>query len=433
MMTFAESLQFLRDLQWFGARMGLETTRELARHFGHPEDRLRLIHVAGTNGKGSTCAMLESVYRHTGLRVGLYTSPHLVRFSERIQINRNPVSEGDVSRLASELKLALDHLAIKPTFFEAVTIMALRYFAAQACDLVILETGLGGRLDATNIVTPLASVITNVQLDHQAWLGNTLEQIAFEKAGIIKPFRPLISGIEPGVALDTVLKVAVERGAMVTLSRHPGPYSTKWAGLELPLLGDHQWQNATTALATVQELQPVIQVSDSAIEAGLRGVRWPGRFQVLERKDGKRIVLDGAHNPSGMESLRAGLEHIFPGRRIRLILGAMRDKDWRGMCRIIAPLSGSVLVVPTGSDRGAETGMLEKACREANPRATVSHRQSLAEALEMPGAEEITVITGSLHLIGEATELLLPAGMQEHDERALNEWMTTEQLKATAR
>jgi len=431
MMTFAESLQFLRGLQWFGARMGVETTRALARHFGHPEDRLRFIHVAGTNGKGSTCAMLESVYRHAGLRVGLYTSPHLVRFSERIQINRDPASDGDVSRLASELKQALDALQVKPTFFEAVTIMALRYFAAQKCDLVVMETGLGGRLDATNIVTPLASVITNVQLDHEAWLGNTLERIAFEKAGIIKPFRPVIAGVEPGDALETVLKVAAEKRARVILSRHPGPFSTKWAGLELPLLGDHQWQNAAATLATVQELQPVIPVPESAVEAGLRGVRWPGRFQLLKRVDGQRIILDGAHNPSGMESLRAGLELLFPGRPIKLILGAMRDKDWAGMCRIIAPLAESVLLVPTGSERGAETGWLEKACREANPRAAVSHYRSLAEALATPGGGEIIVITGSLHLIGEATEILLP-GMQARDERALNEWMTAEQFKTAA-
>src|SRR5215831_4595620 len=184
-MNYSEAIQFLYSLRWFGAKLGLENTRRLAELAGNPHRRLRFIHVAGTNGKGSTCAMLESIYRAAGLRVGLFTSPHLVSFRERIQINRQFISENDVVRLVEKLNPLCATFADghQPTFFEAVTIMALLYFAEQKCDLVIWETGLGGRLDATNIVTPLVSVITNIQYDHQEWLGETLANIAAEKAG----------------------------------------------------------------------------------------------------------------------------------------------------------------------------------------------------------------------------------------------------------
>ncbi|MGH8023097.1 MAG: bifunctional folylpolyglutamate synthase/dihydrofolate synthase, partial [Limisphaerales bacterium] len=199
--TYTAAIKYLYGLRLFGAKLGLENTRKLAALDGHPEQKLRFIHVAGTNGKGSTCAMLESIYRRAGLRVGLFTSPHLVSFRERIQVNRELISEQDVVRRVEKFQALLadfpkDH---HPTFFEVVTVMALDFFAAQRCDLVIWETGLGGRLDATNIVTPLASAITNIALDHQQWLGDTLEKIAYEKAGIIKPGVPTATAAnDPG-------------------------------------------------------------------------------------------------------------------------------------------------------------------------------------------------------------------------------------------
>lgn len=197
-MTYSEAIQFLYNLRLFGAKLGLENTFRLADLAGNPQQRLAFIHVAGTNGKGSTCAMLEGIYRAAGLKVGLFTSPHLVTFSERLQVNRQPIRERDVVRLVGQMQNWLRAFPAEahPTFFEVVTIMALCYFAEQECDLVIWETGLGGRLDATNIVKPLASVITNVQLDHQQWLGNTLAEIAVEKAGIIKPAVPVITAAE---------------------------------------------------------------------------------------------------------------------------------------------------------------------------------------------------------------------------------------------
>src|SRR2546423_3729898 len=205
-MTYPEAIQFLYDLRLFGLKLGLENTFRLAELAGNPQQRLRFIHVAGTNGKGSTCAMLESIYRAAGLKTGLFTSPHLISFCERIQVNREPVSEADVVRLLSELQRLLQSFPPEahPTFFEVITIMALNYFAERKCDLVIWETGLGGRLDATNIVTPLASVITNIQYDHEKWLGSTLGSIAAEKAGIIKPGVPVITAADEPEALEII-------------------------------------------------------------------------------------------------------------------------------------------------------------------------------------------------------------------------------------
>src|SRR5882762_6396759 len=226
-MSYAQAIQFLFGLRWFGAKFGLENTLKLAELAGDPHRQLRFIHVAGTNGKGSTCAMLESIYRAAGLRVGLFTSPHLVSFAERIQVNRRLISEADVVRLvagmreqssefrlqaaAGPAKAGTPNQAGAPTFFEFVTVLALRYFAEQKCDLVIWETGLGGRLDATNIVTPLASVITNIGIEHSEWLGETVEKIAAEKAGIIKPGVPVITAAKPGEGLEVIAATAREK------------------------------------------------------------------------------------------------------------------------------------------------------------------------------------------------------------------------------
>src|SRR5258706_8570060 len=231
-MTYAEAIQFLYGLQMCGANFGLETPRRLAALVGNPQEKLRFIHVAGTNGKGSTCAMLESIYRAAGLRVGLFTSPHLVSFRERIQVDRQLISEADVVRLVVELRRTGvapvsdsfqdvkskdgDRRDACPTFFEFVTVLALKYFAEQKCDLVIWETGLGGRLDATNIVTPLASVITNIAFDHQQWLGDRLEKIAAEKAGIIKPGVPVVTMAAESEAFAVIKKIAREKNAPLT-------------------------------------------------------------------------------------------------------------------------------------------------------------------------------------------------------------------------
>src|SRR5437868_7522762 len=219
MISYSESIEFLYGLRWFVAKFGLSNTLRLAELIGNPQNQLRFIHVAGTNGKGSTCAMLEAIYRAAGLRVGLYTSPHLVSFAERIQVNRELIPESDVVRFMNELRplMNLFPADTTPTMFEVITVMALRHFEEQRCDLVIWETGLGGRLDATNIVTPLASVITNIGWDHQQWLGDTLDKIAAEKAGIIKPGVPVITGAAPGRGLEVIEDAARKTRAPVVV------------------------------------------------------------------------------------------------------------------------------------------------------------------------------------------------------------------------
>ncbi len=422
-MTYPEAIQFLYDLRFFGAKFGLENTFKLAAQVGNPQNRLRFIHVAGTNGKGSTCAMLESIYRASGLRVGLFTSPHLVSFRERIQVNRQFIGEADVVRLIEELKPTFAQFpdGHHPTFFEVVTVMALKFFAEQNCDLVVWETGLGGRLDATNIVTPLASVITNISFDHQQWLGGTLAQIAAEKAGIIKPGVPVITTTEAPEALAVIEKTAREKNASLTrVQPHHAPNITH----HTPLLGEHQQLNAALALATVEILENQIPVAEAAIRTGLQTINWPGRLQLIPLPDGRHILLDGAHNVAGAKALGAALEKDFSAPKRTLVLGVLQDKDWQHICGTLAPLAARIFTVPVSSDRSARPEELAAACRTANESATISACPSLREALEKIADDDFVVITGSLYLVGEALELfgLTPA---RNDERGLNEWSAT--------
>jgi len=474
-MTYSKAIQFLYSLRWFGTKLGLTNTFKLAELAGNPHHQLRFIHVAGTNGKGSTCAMLERIYRAAGLRVGLFTSPHLVAFGERIQVNRQLISETEIIRLAERMLQLLEkgwgpiqpinqqsqHSNIPtfqhsnsphPTFFEVVTVMALRYFAEQKCDLVIWETGLGGRLDSTNIVTPLASVITNIQYDHQKWLGETLASIAAEKAGIIKPGIPVITATDEPEALQVIQETARKLKSPLTVVRLPeGELSVKTASvspsprgegrgegdsdlrqpnaaseildtLKLPLLGAHQRLNAALAIATVRALAPQIPVTNEAIRTGLSQVNWPGRLQLITRPSGQKILLDGAHNIAGAQVLGNSLRQYFPGVKPALILGILQDKDWEAICRVLAPLASRILLAPVPSDRTANPDELSAVCRKGNPSIPIAACSSLGAALAESGSDPFLLITGSLYLVGEALELLQLSPTKHHDERGLNEW-----------
>ena len=423
-MNYTDAIQFLFDLQLFGTQPGLENTFQLAALAGNPQNKLRFIHVAGTNGKGSTCAMLESIYRSAGLRTGLYTSPHLVAFGERIQVNRQSISQADIARLTGEMRSLMTHFPADkhPTFFEVVTVMALKYFAEQGCDLVIWEAGLGGRLDATNIVTPLASVITNIQFDHQAWLGDTLEKIAAEKAGIIKPGVPVITAVDDPGAFRVLFATAQKNNSPFSLITWAQADYPPLQSLSLPLLGEHQRLNAAVAVHTVRAVADKIPVTDAIIQKGLLSVRWPGRLQVVERGNGKRALLDGAHNIGGAETLRSALRTYFPSTHPTLVLGLLRDKDCQAICEILAPLAQKILVAPVSSKRTAATAELAAACRAANPKAEIIEAASAGEALEMSAQDDFTVVSGSLYLIGEVLELLQLSPATATAERHLNEW-----------
>lgn len=430
-MTYAESIEALYSLRWFGAKLDLENTLALARMTGNPERGLRFIHVAGTNGKGSTCAILESIYRAAGLKTGLFTSPHLVAFGERIQVNRQPISPEEIVSLIEEIwpLLRLFDGAGHPTFFEVVTVMALLHFARNHCDLVLWETGLGGRLDATNIVTPIASVITNIQYDHQKWLGETLPSIAREKAGIIKPGIPVITGTDASDALDVIARRAHELASPLTVLPHAAALEPPLDSIRLPLLGEHQKLNAALALATVRTVSPLLPVSQAEIVEGLSTVSWPGRLQVVNRPSGQTLLLDGAHNPAGASILASALRDLFRDAKPTLILGILRDKDWQAMCALLAPCASRLLLVPVHSERTAEPHSLAGVCHDANAAIPTQECASLAEAMENSASAPFVVVAGSLYLIGEAMELLrlspVPESSGNGKERRLNEWSQT--------
>jgi dihydrofolate synthase / folylpolyglutamate synthase len=446
-MTYNQAIQFLYSLRWFGTKLGLTNTLKLAELAGNPHHRLRFIHVAGTNGKGSTCAMLESIYRAAGWRVGLFISPHLVAFGERIQVNRELISERDIIRLVEQMLSLLENgwgpiqplnssihhptnppihsasitrLSAHPTFFEVVTVMALRYFAEQKCGLVIWETGLGGRLDATNIVTPLASIITNIQYDHQKWLGETLSSIAAEKAGIIKSGAPVITAAAEPQALEVIQNTARAQNSPLTIVTATGQSVPP-----LPLLGVHQRTNAALAIATVHALFSQFPVSDETIREGLSQVNWPGRLQLITTPSRQKILLDGAHNIAGAQTLADALKEYFPGAKPALILGILQDKDWEAICRILAPLASRVLLVPVPSERTANPEELSAACQRANPPTSIHPCASLDTALSASVADPFILITGSLYLVGEAMDLLGLSPSKARNERGLNEWNAT--------
>jgi len=327
-------------------------------------------------------------------------------------------------RLVSELKplLATFSTDEHPTFFEVITVMALRYFAERKCGLVIWETGLGGRLDATNIVTPLASVITNIQYDHQKWLGETLASIAAEKAGIIKPGVPVITATDEPEAVRVIRETAGAQSSPLTVVGTAEAQGDLLNTLELPLAGAHQRLNAALAIATIRVLAPQIPISDATIRSGLLDVNWRGRLQLVTRPSGQRILLDGAHNIAGAQTLANSLDQYFPRIRPTLILGILQDKDWEAICRILAPLASRILLAPVPSDRTANPDELSAICRKGNPSIPIAACSSLGAALAESGSDPFLLITGSLYLVGEALELLQLSPTKHHDERGLNEW-----------
>lgn len=423
-MTYSESIQFLYELRQFGTKLGLENSRKLAALAGNPQERLRFIHVAGTNGKGSTCAMLESIYRASGMRVGLYTSPHLVSFRERMQVNRELASEADIARLATEARGWLEEFesGAVPTFFEVVTVMALRYFEERKCELVIWETGMGGRLDATNIVVPLASVITNVDFDHQLWLGSTLEAIATEKAGIIKPGVPVITSEKKPDVLRVFQRVADGNGSELIKVGTDDAERAQLLEMPMPLMGEHQLVNAALAMKTAEVLSGTISIDSHILRDGLSKVQWPGRLQVHSAGPGRTILLDGAHNPAGADALRAALQRHFPGAMPTLVLGILGDKDWAAMCQALAPLAGRIGLAPVQSSRAVDPVVAARYCQEVNPYVEITVAGSAQEALKRVADDPLVVITGSLYFVGEALEVLGLSPVSERDEKALNEW-----------
>ena len=390
-MTFDESLTWLNTTQFFGIKLGLENTRRLLDHLGNPERKLRIFHVAGTNGKGSVCAMLDSVFRTAGLRCGLYTSPHLCDFRERMVVDGNRISRKAAAEILTCLREFCKDWPHPPTFFELTTAMALAHFSREKCDVVVLETGMGGRLDATNTVTPLVSIITPIAMDHAEWLGYSIANIAVEKAGIIKPSIPVVSARQTPEASGVLQNQASGFGSPLMFVEHA------YAG-QIGLAGAHQKWNAALAVAAIHASG--ISVPDTTIETGLRDVVWPARFQ----KIGDQIILDGAHNPHAAEALVATWREHFGTQKASIIFGAMKDKDSREMLAVLSGIAEAFFFVPVDSPRSAEPAELMRSTAQ-----TAKIFSSLTSAIDAATAEPAPVlITGSLFLAGEALSVLNP-------------------------
>jgi dihydrofolate synthase/folylpolyglutamate synthase len=412
--NYPDSVQFLYSLgnEIKTAKLGLDRIRAVLEALGRPQDRLRFVHVAGTNGKGSTCAMVESALRAAGRRPGLFTSPHLAEPTERIRIDGRPVAADRFAETFNRVH-AVSALDNHTTYFETVTAMALLVFAEEGADMVVLEVGLGGRLDATNVVSPDLCVITPVDFDHEAFLGKSLESIAGEKAGILKPRVPAVFARqrpEAARVLDqraTELSIPVARTAdwsVCDLDLDARGSRFRLSGqrdlrLTCPLAGEHQVENAVTAAVALA----CLGVADSAIEAGIARTRWPGRLErVCERPE---IILDGAHNPAGARALAAYIDRFYSHRPVRLIYGAMRDKAIDEISGILFPRAQQVIVTAPLQARALAPEALRDIGGHSDLRIAPTLRDALA-LVEDASPEDVIFVTGSLFLVAEARAIL---------------------------
>ncbi|HEY3067304.1 MAG TPA: folylpolyglutamate synthase/dihydrofolate synthase family protein [Methylomirabilota bacterium] len=411
-MTYAEALArllALRGGEYAGMRPGLDRIHGLLDALGNPERRYRLVQVGGTNGKGSVAAMIATILKMAGFRVGLYTSPHLVSFRERIRVNGEAISEDQVADGFDAIATLVARA--DATVFEATTAIALDHFAAQAVDVAVLEVGLGGRLDATTVGAPEATVITSLDLDHQELLGSTLGEIAGEKAAIIRGGLA-VSAAQPPEAADVVRKRAVAAGVTLLEDQrdlHVDVVHRDLAGqrfrcrgpgwelddLEMAMLGTYQPANALLAVTVARHLG----ASESAIRDGLRRVRWPGRFEV--RGQGPWLVLDGAHNPGGARALAGSLRAFFGDRRATFIVGLSREKDARAILAALAPVAEAFILARSSSARAAAPDALVAALPASAPPARRAESAALALAMAAEGAPPLLCVAGSLFLVGD--------------------------------
>jgi len=391
--NYRDTLAWLFGTQTFGIKLGLENTRRLLAACGQPQEKLRFLHVAGTNGKGSTCAMMDSILRAAGHRTALYTSPHLVDFRERLRVDGQMIPESSVAEGLTLLRDASEGWEQAPTFFELATVLAAWWFAREEAEFVVWETGMGGRLDATNAVTPLVSVIMPVGLDHQTWLGETISLIAAEKAGIIKPGVPVVSAPQAGEVRAVLEDKAVEAGVQI------GFVSVPWEAGPVGLAGAHQRWNAAAAIAALRVAG--VEVGEEAIRSGLARVKWPGRFQ----RAGAALVVDGAHNPSATEVLVATWREVFGKVKARLVFGVLSDKDASALLHVLRAIADEVWLVPVAGARGASVDELRPAAEAAG--FTAVHASTIEEVLAgEPSDRAPVLVTGSLFLAGEVLALL---------------------------
>lgn len=429
---YKKNIEYLYSLERLGIHLGLARMKTILKSLGNPQDKLSIIHIGGTNGKGSTSAMIASVLTEAGYKVGLYTSPHLIRFNERIRINGEEITDKKIAELVKKVSQKSEGKQRQPpTFFEFATAMAFLYFAEEKVDFAVMEVGLGGRLDATNIGAPLVSIITNIAKDHEAILGNRIGDIAFEKAGIIKKNGILISAETKSAALRVLAAACKKKKTMFyRLNRNfflenQGSQvkrftfrGRRWVvkDLETSLLGMHQQKNAACAIAALEILEETYPrmflsgigfcIPESAVRNGLRDIFWPGRLEMVSKRP--LIVLDCAHNPAGAEVLKDVLENEFDCKKLFLVLGIMADKDIKGILSKLAPLAHTVILTRPKTERAASLNVLYKKVRPyANKVKLIeSVKDACNTALSMSNSNDMICITGSVFTVGEAREAL---------------------------
>lgn len=394
----------------------------------NPERKFLAVLIAGTNGKGSTAATLASILRASGIRTGLYTSPHLVKLNERIRVDGEDIDDIEFATVHEHVERTAEHLVRAhelpwhPSFFEMLTAIAFDHFARAGIELAVLEVGMGGRLDATNVVHPLVSVITDISLDHQKYLGDTISQIAGEKAGIIRPHGVVVTLPQHPEANDVIGNAIlsnkaraitavpyvppVSPAASASFTRYPVVVMGKEITVESPLSGRHQLRNVALAIATAEELsRHGFQILPETIERGIRETRWPGRFQVISAKDGtSEIVMDVAHNPAGAWALRAALSDRYEGRPLTMVFGAMRDKAITEMAEILFPVAEHVVATAAENPRSASPDEIREAGARTSADIVTANDvpSAIRKARELVSPDGVIVITGSIYVVGEA-------------------------------
>lgn len=447
-----DPIAYINEPRWQESRLGLDRIRELLERLGRPQDSLRFVHVAGTNGKGSTCAYLASILQAAGFRTGLFTSPYLITFEERIRVDGRAISYDQLAEATQAVKAQAEAMSDHPTEFELMTAVALVHFARQQCGIAVLEVGLGGRLDSTNVIdAPEVAVITRIGLDHIGMLGSTLEAIAAEKAGIIKPGAAVASWPQEPEALAVVEAAARKNGAELTmpdfdqLSVEPvvhgaafdhgskdeidpdragealvRPFSYKrYAGLGTNLLGSYQPANAALALEAVEVLRRRgWDIPDAAVRQGVAKTAWPGRFEIIDAgPDRPTVVVDGGHNPQGACALVDSLEDVFPGRKPVFVIGVLEDKDFPAMLETVLPLGSAFVTVAPDSPRALSAAKLARAIRWTGqdllgcsacvrPYAARDMADALAKARDLAGPDGLICAFGSLYSIGPLMKAL---------------------------
>lgn len=441
-MNYREAMEYVESLQKYGSVLGLANMEELCRRLGNPQDELKFIHIAGTNGKGSVLAYLSTVLHEAGYRVGRYISPAITDYRERFQIGGRPISKAGLCKYLKQVREAARQMEAKglphPTPFEIETAVAFLYFLDKKCDIVVLETGLGGRLDATNIIqTSICAVLTSISMDHMAVLGKSLEEIALQKAGIIKDDALVVSALQRPEALQVIEQAAKEhrcrmavidgssiRQVKYGLTKQRFSYKN-YRNLEIDLSGQYQIENAALAVETIDALQEKgFSVSEEQLRCGLKKTVWPGRFQMIGKAP--VFVADGAHNEDAAQRLAESIRFYFPDRRILFIMGVLKDKEYDKIIQATYPLAEHIITVTPPRNPRAMSGLeLAQAVREYHECVTVA--DSLQEAVEisylLAGEDKTTVIVafGSLSFLGELISIAEHRDMIRRDSHGKSE------------